>query len=225
MSIFEEVKEYVTARQVAEHYGLKVSNKGMACCPFHDDHHPSMKLDSRYYCFACGARGDAINYAAQMFGLSQYEAALKITEDLSLPIDISRGNKAERNKKSRMRKKEKQEKAKVEHIRDRFNRWCRQKTDDLLKCSKDIAAVKETFKDRDPEEVFNSPVYSCVLYAEPYIGNWLDILCLGTDEERQQLFMKEREGVERIAGKVGNAVRGILEADRGDPGLGNEQCG
>ena len=98
MSIFEEVKEYVTARQVAGHYGLKVSNKGMACCPFHDDHHPSMKLDSRYYCFACGAKGDAINYVAQMFGLSQYEAALKIIEDLSLPIDISGGNKAERNR-------------------------------------------------------------------------------------------------------------------------------
>jgi len=44
MNIFQEMKERVTARQVAERYGLKVSRNGMACCPFHNDKHPSMKL-------------------------------------------------------------------------------------------------------------------------------------------------------------------------------------
>ena len=47
MTIFEQVKECVTARQAAEHYGIKVKNNGMACCPFHDDRHPSMKVDRR----------------------------------------------------------------------------------------------------------------------------------------------------------------------------------
>ena len=64
MNIFREMKERVTARQVAERYGLKVSRNGMACCPFHNDKHPSMKIDQNYYCFACGAKGDAINYVA-----------------------------------------------------------------------------------------------------------------------------------------------------------------
>ena len=56
MNIFREVKERVTARQVAERYGLKVRRNGMACCPFHNDKHPSMKIDRNYYCFACGAK-------------------------------------------------------------------------------------------------------------------------------------------------------------------------
>ena len=43
MTIFEQVKECVTARQAAEHYGIKVKENGMACCPFHKDRHPSMK--------------------------------------------------------------------------------------------------------------------------------------------------------------------------------------
>ena len=43
MTIFEQVKECVTARQAAEHYGIKVKGNGMACCPFHKDRHPSMK--------------------------------------------------------------------------------------------------------------------------------------------------------------------------------------
>lgn len=64
MNIFQEMKERVTARQVAERYGLKVSRNGMSCCPFHNDKHPSMKIDRNYYCFACGAKGDAVNYVA-----------------------------------------------------------------------------------------------------------------------------------------------------------------
>ena len=47
MNIFQKVKERVTARQVAEKYGLKVRHNGMACCPFHNDKHPSMKIDRK----------------------------------------------------------------------------------------------------------------------------------------------------------------------------------
>ncbi len=62
MSIFSEVKEYLTARQVAECYGLKVRKNGTACCPFHDDKYPSVKIGKNYHCFACGVGGDAVDY-------------------------------------------------------------------------------------------------------------------------------------------------------------------
>lgn len=75
MTIFEQVKACVTARQAAEHYGIKVKNNGMACCPFHNDRHPSMKIDKNYHCFACGVGGDAIDFTAGLFGLTQFEAA------------------------------------------------------------------------------------------------------------------------------------------------------
>ena len=45
MTVFEAVRENVTARMAAEALGLQISRNGMACCPFHDDRHPSMKLD------------------------------------------------------------------------------------------------------------------------------------------------------------------------------------
>ena len=44
-SVFEVVKQSVTAREAAELYGIAVGRGGMACCPFHDDRHPSMKVD------------------------------------------------------------------------------------------------------------------------------------------------------------------------------------
>ena len=92
MSVFEEIKTSVTSRDVAKFYGLEINRHGMSCCPFHDDHHPSMKIDKNYYCFSCGAKGDAINYVADMFGLGQYEAARKIISDLSLILkDLKTG--------------------------------------------------------------------------------------------------------------------------------------
>ena len=106
MNIFQEMKERVTARQVAERYGLKVRRNGMACCPFHNDKHPSMKINQNYYCFACGAKGDAVNYVAVQFGLSQFEAAKKINEDFSLAILIGQPE-IRRKQNSGVRKKEK----------------------------------------------------------------------------------------------------------------------
>ena len=48
MNVFEAVKQSVTTRQAAEHYGIHAGRNGMACCPFHNDKTPSMKLDRRY---------------------------------------------------------------------------------------------------------------------------------------------------------------------------------
>lgn len=75
LNIFQAVKESVTARQAAEQYGLKISRNGMVCCPFHDDRHPSMKVDKGFCCFACGAKGDVITFVADFFHLAPFEAA------------------------------------------------------------------------------------------------------------------------------------------------------
>ena len=81
MSIYEHVKGLVTTREAADHYGLKVNRNGMACCPFHKDHHPSLKLDKRFHCFGCGADGDVVDFTARLFGMSPYFAAQKLAED------------------------------------------------------------------------------------------------------------------------------------------------
>lgn len=56
----------------------------MALCPFHEDHHPSLKLDQRYYCFGCHATGDVIDFTARLFGISQKSAALKLARDFGI---------------------------------------------------------------------------------------------------------------------------------------------
>ena len=86
-NVFEAVKQSVSAREAAEFYGIKVSRTGMACCPFHDDKNPSMKVDQRFHCFGCGADGDVIDFTARLFDLSPKEAAEKLAQDFGLIYD------------------------------------------------------------------------------------------------------------------------------------------
>ena len=85
MTIYETIKAAISVKQAAEHYGLKVSHNGMACCPFHNDRHPSLKLNEEYFfCFGCGAKGDVIDLVARLFGLTNLQAAQQLASDFGL---------------------------------------------------------------------------------------------------------------------------------------------
>ena len=87
-NLFETVKQSVTVREAAQMYGVEANRNDMACCPFHDDKHPSMKLNEEYfYCFGCGATGDVIDFTARLYNLTPREAAEKLAQDFGLAYD------------------------------------------------------------------------------------------------------------------------------------------
>ena len=213
MSIFSEVKEHLTARQVAEYYGLKVRRNGTACCPFHDDKHPSMKIDKNYHCFVCDFGGDAIDYVSRLYGLSQYDAALKLVEDFALPIDVKGSTELSMQEKERFHR-EKAERVRLLHIQERFEKWCNQTIDTLKNCIPEIEAVSHLLIGKPPDMVFIDD-YAQMLHAEPIINYWLDILCMGEVSEKRELFLKDRKKVEKIAGQVCAVRKRIMECSRG----------
>ncbi len=100
MTIYERVKAAVTIRQAAEHYGLTVSRNGMAYCPFHNDRHPSLKLnENHFFCFGCGAKGDVIDLVARLYGLSGLEAAQRLAADFGISTEPGQPVKASRKPK------------------------------------------------------------------------------------------------------------------------------
>lgn len=85
MNKFEIIRQAVPLRDAAMRYGLRVSHNSMACCPFHRDRHPSLKLNETYfYCFGCGANGDVIDLTAKLLGVSNSEAARTLETDFGL---------------------------------------------------------------------------------------------------------------------------------------------
>lgn len=83
-NLFKIVKLNITTRQAAKAYGFQPNHRSMICCSFHADRNPSMKVDSRFHCFGCGADGDVIDFTAKLFQLSLRQAAEKLAADFGL---------------------------------------------------------------------------------------------------------------------------------------------
>ena len=117
MNVFEAVKQSVTTRQAAEHYGVRVGRTGMCACPFHDDKNPSMKVDRRFHCFGCQADGDVIDFVSRLENVSPKEAALMLAQDFSIPYE-------DREPPSRSRPKPRQKQETPEQQFKRMERYC-----------------------------------------------------------------------------------------------------
>lgn len=176
MNIFETVKAAVPVRQAAEHYGLKVSRNGMACCPFHNDRHPSLKLNEEYFfCFGCGAKGDVIDFAAQMFDLSSYEAAQRLAADFGISTQPGQAVVVPH-------------KPKRPHIRQfrEDEMFCFRVLTDYLHLLEDW---KVRYAPKTPEDALDDRfVEACQMHC--YIEYMADVLTVGDLEERVALVDK-----------------------------------
>ncbi len=170
MSIYETVKAAVSVRDAAKHYGLKVSRNNMTCCPFHNDRHPSLKLNEDYfYCFGCGATGDVIDFTARLFGLSSYEAALKLIADFGFDPDKPPAAAALGKPKYPLVRAFRQDEL-----------YCRKVLNDYLHLLEDW---KVRYSPHSPEEKLDDRfVESCQMLD--YVEHLADILAVGELEPR-----------------------------------------
>jgi len=49
MNVFETAKASVSVPDAVKMYGLRSNHHDMMRCPFHDDRHPSLKLNEDYF--------------------------------------------------------------------------------------------------------------------------------------------------------------------------------
>ena len=177
-NVFEAVKQSVTVREAAEMYGIQVNRRGMACCPFHDDRHPSMKLNEEYfYCFGCGATGDVIGLTSRLYNLTPKEAAEKLAQDFGLAYD----NQAPPRRQYVRQKNEVQ---KFKEDRDRSFR--------VLADYYHLLRKWETaYAPKTPEDHLH-PRYMEAIHKKDYVGYLLDCF-LEDNPEEQKLWIAEHQ--------------------------------
>ena len=176
LNVFEAVKQSVTTRQAAEHYGIRIGRNGMACCPFHHDKTPSMKLDRRYHCFGCGADGDVIDFAAALYGLGKKEAAVQLAQDFGLSYeDWKPPGKA---KKPKLRQKSPEE-----QFQEAKN-CCFRILADYLHL---LRVWRKEYAPHSPEEAFH-PRFIEALQKQDQVEYLLDVLLFGETEEKAALI-------------------------------------
>lgn len=85
MSIFTEIKQRLSIKEVARYYGITINRSGFAKCPFHEERTPSMKIyDDHFYCFSCQCSGDSIRLVSQLFSLTPLDAVKRIQSDFGI---------------------------------------------------------------------------------------------------------------------------------------------
>ena len=217
MNVFEAVKQSVTTRQAASFYGIRVGRNGMACCPFHNDRTPSMKVDSRYYCFGCGASGDVIDFAASLHGLGKREAAVRLAEDFSIPYDdIKPADRKRRRSPPRQKTADQRFREAEQHC---FRVLC------------DYLHLLERWKTEytpQPQDAVWHPLFVEALQRIDYVEYLLDILLFGEMEEKAALIAEQGKRVIEIEQRISELVAsgtGSGHADDGCDGTGADHGG
>ena len=166
----------------------------MACCPFHDDRHPSMKVDRRFHCFACQADGDVIDFTSRLFGLSSKEAALKLAGDFSISFD----RKGHDPPQKRIIKRKISDEMRYRQAEQKcFRVLC-----DYLHL---LERWKEEYAPKQPEDDWN-PLFVEALHRHPYIEYLLDLLLSASIEERAFVVAEYGKEVKKIEQRISEFI-------------------
>jgi hypothetical protein len=106
---FARVKAAVSALDIWRRYGGGPVRGGYVNCVFHNDRSPSMRLyegDRGYYCFACGAGGDAVKLAGALLELSPLEAVKRVGADFGLNLPDGKPSRSAMRAVNRRRQRE-----------------------------------------------------------------------------------------------------------------------
>ena len=161
MNLFETVKASVSVPEAARAYGLTVTRHNMTRCLFHDDRHPSLKLNP--------------DLVAGLFDLSLYEAARKIAEDFGIDPDNPPKVAALAKPRHPM----------IRAFRD-DERYCQRVLCDYLHLLENWKVqYAPTSMEEEPDDRF---VEACQMFA--YIEYLADLLTVGNLEQRKAVVME-----------------------------------
>lgn len=93
MSVYDEILSSSNIVNILEYYGLKVT-RNKCTCPFHNDTHPSMMINTSKgiaKCFACGSGGNAVSFI-QKYETEVNHNAISTVEAMQKAIDIQHLN-------------------------------------------------------------------------------------------------------------------------------------
>lgn len=107
---FAFVKEHADFTAVLAHYGLKPGRprkdgEAVIPCPFHDDREPSCSISAEkrsFHCFGCEAKGNILEFVADMEGLNRKTELRSAAERLAAICGIALSPRHEPLERSRM---------------------------------------------------------------------------------------------------------------------------
>lgn len=189
--VFREVRERVTAEDVARHYGLTFDRRGWALCPFHHDRHASMSFkNGRFRCWVCDVGGDSIDFTARLLGLDAMGAVERLNTDFGLALPLHRKPTQDEAKAARRR-------LEMAEAHRAFEEW-RSGFIDRLNAA--YRAGYLALKDGQDLDKLNEREATAIRWQACF-EYWADTLGHGTPEEQAQIY-RERGAIAKWIEKV-----------------------
>ena len=205
MNLFETVRTNVKAVDVVLMAGFQPNRSKMICCPFHNDKHPSMQVDRRYFCFGCGAKGDAVDFEANYYGLSLKEAAEKIISDFGLTYNNA--GYAEGVRKP------------IAAKRSEYQIWAEKKQElfaHLSRLHEQLREMKMRYAPKDREDSEWSPLFVMAAKELTYVEYLYDYCMFeATEEELKRKIDEITKEMEKIEKRMYDTESGISGSDAG----------
>lgn len=181
--IFSDIRNRVSMQDAARFYGLHINRSGMACCPFHDDKTPSLKVYSdHFYCFGCGATDDCTGFVAKLFGISQYEAAKRISHDFGLHL-FDKEITVPVNERLRSE--------------NDYHTWLRKANLTVSEYLKKLNEWRKIYAPQNMDEQIN-PLFAESLQRMGYVEYLADVLAYGMEQEKRELYEKNSIEIQKI---------------------------
>ena len=205
MNLFETVRTNVKAIDVVLMAGFQPNRSKMICCPFHNDKHPSMKVDRRYFCFGCGVKGDAVDFVANYYGLSLKEAAEKIISDFGLTYNNT--GYAEGVRKP------------IAAKGSEYQIWAEKKQElfaHLSRLHEQLREMKMRYAPKDREDSEWSPLFVMAAKELTYLEYLYDYCMFeATEEELKRKIDEITKEMEKIEKRMYDTESGISGSDAG----------
>ena len=164
-----------------------------------------MKVDRRYFCFGCGAKGDAVDFVANYYGLSLKEAAEKIASDFALTYDNTGYSEG-------MRKP-------IAAKRSEYQIWAEKKQElfaNLSRLHKQLREMKMEYAPKDREDSEWSPLFVMAAKELTYVDYLYDYCMFEATEDELKLKIDEiTKEMEKIEKRMYDTESGISGSDAG----------
>lgn len=198
--LFGQAKDRLDIRETAQHYGLDINRHGKACCPFHNDKHPSLSFKGQFFkCFSCGVGGDVFKLVGQLTGVSKPIDVLKmLNADFCLGLDLDR--KQDRRElmaaQDRLKQRERQR-----ALQQAFDDWLRNA---LITCTSYAKLLRDWRLQYAPKaegEPFH-PLFEESLSQLTRTEYLCYCLTYGLKQEQQEFYKNCRKEVEAIEQRI-----------------------
>ncbi len=95
----EQIRDATPIDELVTSYGIRLRQRGRllwGLCPFHQDAHPSLSVDTakgRFRCWSCNTGGDVFHFVELFEGVEFYEALVMLAERAGISLAGGRRQK------------------------------------------------------------------------------------------------------------------------------------